>query len=92
LLYEELSYAMNHGDIGYTKTCIVAWIPIPKATAKHKYAMHILNFLIDIHFVYPPRPWYDCQQIVLIWRLILHGTRQAIHYHILVNPTSKEMS
>lgn len=28
LLYEELSYAMNHGDIGRTETCTVSWIPI----------------------------------------------------------------
>ncbi|KAG1892850.1 uncharacterized protein F5891DRAFT_986368 [Suillus fuscotomentosus] len=54
LLYEELSYAMNRGDIGRTETCIVAWIPILKATGKHKYATHMSNFLINLHFVYPP--------------------------------------
>ncbi|KAF8120000.1 hypothetical protein EV363DRAFT_1408618 [Boletus edulis] len=54
LLYEELSYAMNSGDIGRVETCIVSWIPILKATGKHKYATHMLNFLLNIHFVYPP--------------------------------------
>ncbi|KAJ8591097.1 hypothetical protein M405DRAFT_932356 [Rhizopogon salebrosus TDB-379] len=54
LLYEELSYAMNHGDIGRVETCIVAWIPILKATGKHKYATHMTNFLVNVHFVYPP--------------------------------------
>ncbi|KAI6117851.1 hypothetical protein EDD16DRAFT_1692910 [Pisolithus croceorrhizus] len=54
LLYEELSYAMNHGDIGRTETCIMSWIPILKATGKHKYATHMTNFLFNIHCVYPP--------------------------------------
>ncbi|KAG2061416.1 hypothetical protein BDR06DRAFT_1041435 [Suillus hirtellus] len=53
LLYEELSYAMNHGDIGCVETCIIPWIPILKATGKHKYAMHMMNFLLNVHFVYP---------------------------------------
>ncbi|KAG1906319.1 uncharacterized protein F5891DRAFT_1182571 [Suillus fuscotomentosus] len=53
LLYEELSYAMNHGDIGRVETSIVAWIPILKATGKHKYATHMTNFLIQTHFVFP---------------------------------------
>ncbi|KAG2148116.1 hypothetical protein DEU56DRAFT_928273 [Suillus clintonianus] len=35
LLYEELSYAMNSGDIGRVETCIVGWILIFKATGKH---------------------------------------------------------
>ncbi|KAG6371291.1 hypothetical protein JVT61DRAFT_9760 [Boletus reticuloceps] len=54
LLYEELSYAMNCGDIGRVETCIVEWIPILKAIGKHKYATHMLNFLLNVHFVYPP--------------------------------------
>ncbi|KAG2041279.1 hypothetical protein BDR03DRAFT_979686 [Suillus americanus] len=53
LLYEELSYSMNRGDIGHVETCIVAWIPILQATGKHKYATHMTNFLINTHFVFP---------------------------------------
>jgi len=53
LLYEELSYAMNRGDIGRVETCIVAWIPILKASGKHKYATHMTNFLLNVHFIYP---------------------------------------
>lgn len=53
LLYEELSYSMNHGDIGQVETSIVAWILILKATGKHKYATHMTNFLINMHFVFP---------------------------------------
>ena len=53
LLYEELSHAMNQGDIGRVETCIVQWIPILKAVGKHKYATHMTNFLINVHFVHP---------------------------------------
>ncbi|KAG1736672.1 uncharacterized protein EDB91DRAFT_1337407 [Suillus paluster] len=53
LLYEELSYSMNRRDIGRVETSIVAWIPILKATGKHKYATHMTNFLINTHFVFP---------------------------------------
>ncbi|KAG1906365.1 uncharacterized protein F5891DRAFT_1125670 [Suillus fuscotomentosus] len=70
---EELSYAMNHGDIGRVETCIIPWIPILKATGKHKYATHMTNFLLNVHFVYP------------------EGLRRAVRYHILVNPSGKEM-
>ena len=53
LLYEELTHAMNSGDIGCTETCIVAWILVFKATGKHKYASHMTDFLMNLHFVYP---------------------------------------
>ena len=53
LLYEELSHAMNNGDIGQVEMSIVSWIPILKAIGKHKYATHMANFLINIHFIYP---------------------------------------
>lgn len=54
LLYEELSYAMNCGDIGRVEMCIVEWIPILKAIGKHKYATHMMSFLLNVHFEYPP--------------------------------------
>lgn len=53
LLYEELSYAMNFGDIGRLKTCLVTWILMFKATGKHKYANVMSEFLCNVHFVYP---------------------------------------
>ncbi|KAJ7076755.1 hypothetical protein B0H15DRAFT_925103 [Mycena belliarum] len=53
-LYEELSSAMNYGDIGRVETLFPTWIYIFKATGKHKYAAHMKKFLIDVHFVYPP--------------------------------------
>ncbi|KAG1882357.1 hypothetical protein F4604DRAFT_1577364, partial [Suillus subluteus] len=59
LLYEELLYAMNHRDIGRTETTTIAWIPILKATGKHKYATHMSNFLLNVHFIYPPGLWCE---------------------------------
>jgi len=53
LLYEELSHVMNSSDIGHVEMSIVSWIPILKAIGKHKYATHMTNFLINVHFVYP---------------------------------------
>ncbi|KIK76316.1 hypothetical protein PAXRUDRAFT_77464, partial [Paxillus rubicundulus Ve08.2h10] len=37
LLYKEMSYAMNFGDIGHVETTIIGWILILKAIRKHKY-------------------------------------------------------
>jgi hypothetical protein len=53
LLYEEISYAMNAGDIGRVETLFPAWIYLFKATGKHKYAAQMIKFLTDVHFVYP---------------------------------------
>ncbi|KAJ6578606.1 hypothetical protein B0H10DRAFT_1836287 [Mycena sp. CBHHK59/15] len=53
-LYEEMSFAMNYGDIGRVETLFPPWIYIFKATGKHKYAAHMVKFMTDVHFVYPP--------------------------------------
>ncbi|KAJ7872617.1 hypothetical protein B0H14DRAFT_3083616 [Mycena olivaceomarginata] len=52
-LYEELSFAMNFGDIGRVETLFLTWIYIFKAVGKHKYAAHMFKFMTDLHFVYP---------------------------------------
>ena len=57
LLYKELSYAMNMGDIAWVESCIVAWSLIFKATKKHKYASAMTDFLINVHFHYPEGLW-----------------------------------
>jgi len=55
LLYEELSYGMNSGDIGRIERCLLPWIFIFRGTGKHKYAMHLTRFLSDVHFLYNER-------------------------------------
>ncbi|KAL6308380.1 hypothetical protein BKA93DRAFT_815411 [Sparassis latifolia] len=53
LLYEELSYAMNAGDIGHVETLFPPWIALFKAKGKHKYGNYMLRFMTDLQFVYP---------------------------------------
>jgi hypothetical protein len=53
LLYEEINYAMNAGDVGRVETCLRTWIFIFRATGKHKYAAHLTNYLIDVHYTFP---------------------------------------
>ncbi|KAG1804312.1 uncharacterized protein BJ212DRAFT_1254452, partial [Suillus subaureus] len=53
LLYKELSYSMNCGNIRCVETSIITCILIIKATRKHKYATYMTNFLINMHCVFP---------------------------------------
>lgn len=53
LLYEELSYAINHGDIGRVEGCFAPWVCLFKATGKHKYATKITKHTTDVHFFFP---------------------------------------
>jgi hypothetical protein len=53
LLYGELLYAMNRGDIGRVETCFLPWIWIFQACGKHKYATYLRKYLRDVHFIYP---------------------------------------
>ncbi|KAJ2971460.1 hypothetical protein NUW54_g12502 [Trametes sanguinea] len=53
LLYEELSHAMNNGDIGRLETLFLPWIQIFRSVGKHKYANHTLRFLHALYFIYP---------------------------------------
>lgn len=53
LLYEEITYAMNTGDISRVETCFPPWIYIFRGCGKHKYAAHMMKYLHNVHFVYP---------------------------------------
>ncbi|KAJ8519093.1 hypothetical protein ONZ45_g3922 [Pleurotus djamor] len=50
LLYEEISYAMNHGDIGRVESCFLPWMNIFAGCGKHKYAAELRRYLEDVHF------------------------------------------
>ncbi|KAI0666193.1 hypothetical protein C8Q78DRAFT_1083139 [Trametes maxima] len=52
-LYEELSYAMNAGDIGRVETVFPVWIQLFRAVGKHKYANLMLRFMHVLYFIYP---------------------------------------
>lgn len=53
LLYEELTYAMNHGDIGRVEACFLPWMSIFAGCGKHKYAAELRRYLEDVHFRFP---------------------------------------
>lgn len=54
LKYEELSYAMNAGDIGLFEVNLPFWIHFFKGAGKPNYANAAWQYLNDILFVYPP--------------------------------------
>lgn len=53
LLYLELSHAMNYGDVGQILRILPYWIVVFKSTGKSKYAAHMIQFITDLHHVYP---------------------------------------
>jgi len=53
-LYEEISYAMDHGDIGRVEMCLIAWAPLFEAAGK-KYSHHTIKLVHDLNHVFPPR-------------------------------------
>ncbi|KAI0700080.1 hypothetical protein BC835DRAFT_1404972 [Cytidiella melzeri] len=53
-LYEDLTFAMNHGDVGHVECCFMSWVWIIKATGKHKYVKHMMKYLSNVQFLYPP--------------------------------------
>ncbi|KAF7325047.1 hypothetical protein MKEN_00547200 [Mycena kentingensis (nom. inval.)] len=53
LLYEEISYAMNQGDIGRVETCFLPWIWIFAAAKKHRYTTFLKKYFVDVHKRYP---------------------------------------
>ena len=53
LLYEEIGYVMNQGDIGWLELVLPFWIFIFHATSKHRYACHMTVLLSNFYFVYP---------------------------------------
>ena len=53
LLYEEMSHALNAGDIGRVETLFLPWMFIFQGCGKHKYAAEMKRYLENIHFIYP---------------------------------------
>ena len=54
-LYEEMSYAMDHGDVGRVEMCLIAWAPLFEAAGKTKYAQHAIKLVHDLNYVFPAR-------------------------------------
>lgn len=58
LLYVDLVHALRTGDIGYVEGSLLHWVYMFKATGKHKYAFHMLQFLFNLADFYPPKLVY----------------------------------
>jgi len=69
LLYEEISHAMNHGDIGRVETCFFPWMYIFLGCGKHKYAVEMRRYLENLHFIYPQG--LRCYYSVVLQHLVL---------------------
>ncbi|KAG2745410.1 hypothetical protein P692DRAFT_20850130 [Suillus brevipes Sb2] len=79
LLYEELSYAMNTGDIGRVETCLFTWIPMFKATGKHKYANTMTDFLCKVHFKGKFRGVDWCVELNNLFTKVVNGGKSSKH-------------
>ncbi|KAG6863713.1 hypothetical protein C0991_003753 [Blastosporella zonata] len=53
LWYEEMTWALNHGDIGRVESLFGPWMFIFRGCGKHKYAAEMRRYLETIHFIYP---------------------------------------
>ena len=67
LLYEEISHALNAGDIGRVETCFMPWSFIFQGCGKHKYAAELRRYLENVHFIYPKGLAYvPCQLVGIL--------------------------
>lgn len=55
---------MNHSNVGGILQLFPYWIAIFTATGKHKYAVHMTQFMTDLDHVYPPL--LRCKHILLL--------------------------
>lgn len=55
LFYLELHHAIKSGDIGRVEDTFMHWIFMFKATGKHKYAHHMLQTMLNLEDLYPPK-------------------------------------
>lgn len=52
-IYEELSYGLNHGDMGRVENLFFELMYIFRGCGKHKYAAELRIYLENLHFHYP---------------------------------------
>ena len=53
-MYEEITYAMNYGDIGRVELCLLQWVPLFEAVGKRKYANQTLKLVYELNHIFPP--------------------------------------
>jgi hypothetical protein len=52
-LYEETTYAMNHGNIGRVDRCLTTWMYYFMGCRKVKYAKEMCRYLENMYIRYP---------------------------------------
>ncbi|KAF8154632.1 hypothetical protein B0H34DRAFT_660621 [Crassisporium funariophilum] len=82
LLYEEMSHALNHGDIGRVEDLFVPWINIFIGCGKHKYATEMRRYLENVHFVYPAGLKHAVQMNILCNPTGKKGHFRAIDWQV----------
>ncbi|KAF8985862.1 hypothetical protein BDQ17DRAFT_1402417 [Cyathus striatus] len=65
LLYEEMSYTLNQGDIGHMESCFLPWMFIFQGCGKHKYAAEFRRYIENVHFRYPKGLRYAIRMNIL---------------------------
>ncbi|KAF8151000.1 hypothetical protein B0H34DRAFT_665672 [Crassisporium funariophilum] len=82
LLYEEITYMMNEGDIGGVEVCFLPWIWLFQACGKHKYATYMRKYLRDVHFIYPERLRRAIRMNILVNPTGKHGRFRAVDWWV----------
>jgi hypothetical protein len=59
-LYEEMSRALNYGDIVRIEALFLPWMCIFRGCGKHKYAAEMKRHLENMNFHYPEDLRYVC--------------------------------
>lgn len=54
-MYEEITYAMNYGDIGRVELCLLQWVPLFEAVGKKKYAYQTLKLVYELNHLFPEK-------------------------------------
>ena len=75
-MYEEITYAMNYGDIGRVEMCLLQWVPLFEAVGKNKYARQTLKLVYELNHVFPARARYG---VHVIFVYLAHCSGQSCH-------------
>lgn len=89
LLYQELSWGMNAGDIGRVEVNFAAWVPVFRGINKHKYAAELVKHITNVHKVYPTGLRYVAMSCLRSSSPMRGFTSRAVRYSMLINPTGK---
>ncbi|KAL4245543.1 hypothetical protein ABKN59_010509 [Abortiporus biennis] len=85
LLYKELSYAMNIGDIGRVELSFAPWVFIFRAIRKHKYASAMVSHITNVFYHFPKGLKKAIRYSILINLRGLKDTFRAVDWVVELN-------